>query len=211
MAPSKVRRPAPRSFYLSGGLAVCAKCGSRLKGRSWTAEAAWGGRSPAAQPRPCCASAAACISAPPRPDFVASLVIARLSSPKFRARLEASANDPGIDDLYRRLSKLDAVADDLASSFGAGELDRRAYRVAAERNDAERLAVDREVRARVGERRSVLVGAPSTEDALVKWWEAATIQQRHALVASVVDEVRVEPAVRGRQAFDPDRLEVAWR
>lgn len=151
------------------------------------------------------------ISAGALEDFIASLVIARLSSSAFRARLEASANDPGVDDLYRRLSKLDAVADDLASAFGAGELDRRAYKVAAERNETERRAVDRELRARVGERTTVLAGAPSTEAALVSWWDSATVAQRHALTTAVIDQIRVGPAIRGRKRFDPDRLDVVWR
>jgi DNA invertase Pin-like site-specific DNA recombinase len=37
LAPSKARRHAPRSYFLSGGLLVCGRCGESLKGRSWTA------------------------------------------------------------------------------------------------------------------------------------------------------------------------------
>lgn len=95
-------------------------------------------------------------------------MIARLSSNAFRKRLEARAADPHVDDLYRRLRKLDTAADDLASAFGAGEVDRRAYKVASERNDLERQAVQRELRAKAGERTSVLSGMPSTEAALLK-------------------------------------------
>ena len=55
------------------------------------------------------------------------------------------------------------TADDLASALGAGEIDERAFRGATERNDTERRAVERELRARIGERTSVVSDAPSTE------------------------------------------------
>ena len=138
-------------------------------------------------------------------------MIARLSSKAFRSRLEASASDPGVDDLYRRLGKLDAAADDLASALGAGELDRRGYKIASERNTTERGVLERELRARVGERTTVLSGAPSTEAALVSWWEDATVSQRHALTASVIEQIEVGPAVRGQRRFDPERLDIRWR
>jgi DNA invertase Pin-like site-specific DNA recombinase len=211
LAPSNHRRVAPRSYYLSGGLLVCGKCGSRMKGRAWDAR---DGR-PARRAQYACASGmehrgcGLAITAEPVEDFVASLVIARLSSKAFRKRLEAAAEDPGVDDLYRRLTKLDTVADDLASAFGAGELDRRAYKIATERNETERTALTRELRARVGERSTVLTGAPSTEAALISWWEKATVHQRHSLTAAVISEIRAGPATRGKR-FDPERLVITW-
>jgi site-specific DNA recombinase len=195
LAPSKSRRVAPRSYYLSGGLLICGKCRASLKGRSWTAP---DGRKRRRAQYACsgamdhngCGGTA--VTAEPLEDWIASLVIARLSSSAFRARLEASATDPGVDDLYRQLSKLDATADELASAFGAGELDRRAYKVASERNTTERRAVERELRARVGERSTALTGAPSTESALVSWWSdarsgSATHSRRRSLSRSPWD------------------------
>lgn len=214
MAPSKSRRAAPRSYYLSGGLLICGRCEARLKGRSWTAP---DGR-PRRRAQYACAGAmdhngcgGTAVMAEPLEDWIASLVIARLSSSTFRARLEASGTDPGVDDLYRQLSKLDATADELASAFGAGELDRRAYKVASERNTTERRAVARELGARVGERSTALTGAPSTESALVSWWSDASVGQRHALTAAVIEQITVGPAIRGQKRFDPERLNIDWR
>jgi site-specific DNA recombinase len=212
LAPSAVRPVAPRNYFLSGGLLFCGRCGGRMKGRAWTGE----GRPRRSQYS--CASQtdhSGCggvgIVAEPLEDFVASLVIVRLASPAFRERLEASADDPGVEDLYRRTAKLDAVADDLASAFGAGEMDRRAFKLATERNSLERRSLEREIRARVGERTSILTGARSTEAALTKWWRSANVHERHALTAAVVDEIRVSPAIQGMKRFDPDRLEITWR
>jgi DNA invertase Pin-like site-specific DNA recombinase len=213
LAPSVTSRYSSRSYYLSGGLLVCDRCGARLKGRSWTAP---DGR-PARRAQYSCAGATegngcggVAVTASPLEDWIASLVIARLSSKAFRRRLEARAADPHVEDLYRRLRKLDAAADDLASAFGAGELDRRAYKVASERNDLERQAVQRELRARAGERTTILAGAPSTEAALLSWWGTATVAQRHALTAAVIHEIRVGPAIRGKR-FDAGRLTLDWR
>jgi site-specific DNA recombinase len=214
LEPSAARRQTPRSYFLSGGLLLCGRCGARMKGRSWAAlDGRTGRRSQyscagASEHNGCAGTA---ITATPIEDWIGSLVIARLSSRAFRRRLQAASEDPGVEGLYRRAAKLDAVADDLASALGAGELDRRAYRVATDRNETERKAVQRELRTRTGERSTVLSGAPSTEAALVAWWETATVQQRHALAAAVIEEIRVGPAIRGRKTFDPDRLEVIVR
>jgi hypothetical protein len=104
LAPSKSRRAAPRSYYLSGGLLVCGHCKASMKGRSWTAP---DGR-PRRRAQYACSGAmdhngcgGTAVTAEPLEDRIASLVIARLSSSAFRARPEASATDPRVDDLYR--------------------------------------------------------------------------------------------------------------
>jgi len=212
LAPSKVRRAAARTYYLSGGLLRCGRCGGAMKGRSWTAPDGRAMRraqyacSSATEHRGCGGTA---IAAPPLEEFVAGIVVARLASPAFRERLEARS--PAVDDLYRRLAKLDTAAADVASAFGAGEIGRRDFKVARERNDLERRGIERELRGRLGKRSEILHDAPSTEAALVRWWEAATVPQRHALTAVVVDEIRVGPAVRGQKRFDPERLSIVPR
>jgi DNA invertase Pin-like site-specific DNA recombinase len=212
LARSKVRRSKPRAYFLSGGLLVCGRCGSRLKGRAWDAA---DGR-PSRRAQYACANGmehrgcGLAITAAPLEDFIAGVVIARLSSEAFRARLEAAADDPAVDDLYRRLGKLEAAAEDVAAAFGAGELDRRGYKVAAERNEQDRRVLERELRSRVGERSTILTGAPSTEVALREWWEAASLHQRHALTAAVISEIRVGPAHQGKR-FTPERLDIDVR
>jgi DNA invertase Pin-like site-specific DNA recombinase len=208
LAPRRVRQPVPRAYFLAGGLLLCGKCEHRLKGRHWRQGDRPRYGCPSDVPGSC---GGISIAGQPLEDWVASLVIARLSSKAFRKRLQASSTDPGVDDLYRRFAKLDAAADDLASALGAGELDRRAYKVASERNLTERRVVERELRTRVGERTTVLSGAPSTEQALLTWWEDASVHQRHALTGAVVDAIHVGPAIRGMKRFDPDRLAITWR
>jgi site-specific DNA recombinase len=213
LAPTAIRRATARSYYLSGGLLRCGRCGSGLKGRSWTPREGRGRRAQYA----CSGSmdhngcGGVAIAAEPIDRFVAQIVIARLASPELRARLEASEDDAATDDLFRLLSKLDVAADDLASAFGAGELDRRGYRVARERNVLERRLIERDLRGRVDHRGSVLRGLPSTEAGLLRWWADASVTKRHALASLVIEEVIVRQAVRGRKQFDPERLDVTVR
>jgi hypothetical protein len=42
-------------------------------------------------------------------------------------------------------------------------------------------------------------------------WPAMAIDQRRAVVDELVDQVIVGPAVRGRNRFDPGRVEIVWR
>ena len=42
-------------------------------------------------------------------------------------------------------------------------------------------------------------------------WDALDLSQQHAIVASVLDSVRVGPARRGYNRFDESRLTPLWR
>ena len=56
----------------------------------------------------------------------------------------------------------------------------------------------------------ILTGLPTGRDALQATWESADVGWRRALVAAVVDRIKVRSAVRGRTTFDPDRLHINW-
>ena len=66
------------------------------------------------------------------------------------------------------------------------------------------------------ERRNVNVtNAPSVPvgsvDALVAWWEFATLSQKRALVEWNVVGVKVKSQSTSRHKYEPDRVEVTWR
>jgi DNA invertase Pin-like site-specific DNA recombinase len=213
LTPSPVRKPRPRSFPLAGGILLCGRCNRRLKGRRWSVigprrtrrQYSCGGQS---EYNGCPGIG---VDADAVESFIASLVITRLSTPRLRARLAKGNDDSHTRALHATLRKLERAADDLAEAFGAGELDRRAYRVASDRNVTERRAVEADVRAAAGAQTSAIVEAPNTERALADWWRQADVQRRHALVSAVIDSIIVNPVVPGTRKFDPDRLEIAWR
>ena len=53
-----------------------------------------------------------------------------------------------------------------------------------------------------------LVGAPG---ALRGAWPKLDLDRRRLVLNAVLDRVMVGPAVRGRNRFDPDRVELVWR
>ena len=46
---------------------------------------------------------------------------------------------------------------------------------------------------------------------LEDWWETASLDRRRALVQMAVEKVIINPAVKGRNFFDPSRIEIVWK
>ena len=46
---------------------------------------------------------------------------------------------------------------------------------------------------------------------LRRQWPSKTIDQQRAIIAALVDHVVLEPAVKGRNIFDPDLVRIVWR
>jgi hypothetical protein len=42
-------------------------------------------------------------------------------------------------------------------------------------------------------------------------WPSIGMDRQRAVIAAVIDRVVIHPAVKGRKAFDPDRVEIIWR
>jgi hypothetical protein len=42
-------------------------------------------------------------------------------------------------------------------------------------------------------------------------WPTLTVSQRRSIVLTLVEKVKVAPAVPGRNTFDPERLSITWR
>ncbi len=61
------------------------------------------------------------------------------------------------------------------------------------------------------EGRFVLATVPVGRSALETAWTDADISWRRALIRAVLDSVVVNPAVQGRNFFDPSRVELVWR
>ena len=57
----------------------------------------------------------------------------------------------------------------------------------------------------------MLATVPVGRSALETAWTDADISWRKALIRAVLDSVVVNPAVKGRNFFDPSRVELVWR
>jgi DNA invertase Pin-like site-specific DNA recombinase len=195
--PERKKGGQPRRYLLTGGIAVCGKCGANLVAR------------PRQDKQRCyvCASG---------PNFDGCGGIRALAEPfeRFVLEMVAGALDAGaldvvqgdesedeehVEEVRRLEADLDALADDLV----AGVIGREAFAKASARIEA-RLTDVRRVIAAAAPQRSVQL------DADVDLGDVDLDRQR-AIVSAVVDRVIVKPGLRGRNRFDPDRFEIAWR
>jgi site-specific DNA recombinase len=56
-----------------------------------------------------------------------------------------------------------------------------------------------------------LATLPAGERALREAWETRGLSWRRAVLAAVVERVVLHPCLKGRNVFDPSRIEVVWR
>ncbi|MDQ3573858.1 MAG: recombinase family protein [Actinomycetota bacterium] len=198
---------ARRGYLLSGGLALCGLCGSSL----------------VARPRDDKRRTYVCSSGPgfggcgkirvladPLEDLVADAVILRLDGPELASALAARAGDEQEEAALSRVIATDeARLVELAEMWAAGDISRGEW-VAARKAVEGRLEAGKKALSRHRHMTAVddFVGRPG---ALRSAWEGLNLDRRRAVVAAVVDLVVVGPAVRGRNRFDPERVDVVWR
>lgn len=115
------------------------------------------------------------------------------------------AVDPADTD---RIAALEARLDELADMLGADEIDRAGYGRARKKADDELQPIRRRVERQ--RTRSAIDGFLDGTDPIVDRWEAATIPVQRAVLAAMLTEVLVLPAVRGRGRIDFGRIDPTW-
>lgn len=116
---------------------------------------------------------------------------------------------PACRDLRQADDKLDTLRDrldELADSFAAGEITRREWLRAREGIEARIAEVERTLR-RSSTAAPLDLGDEPVRDA----WAELSLERQRAVLAAVVERVTVGPAVRGRNRFDPERVDMTWR
>jgi site-specific DNA recombinase len=196
---------SPRRYLLTG-MIRCAECGAKLVAR------------PRSDKRRCyvCATGPGfngCgkirVLAEPVEDLVAEAVIQRLDSPHLAAALAELAVGNNGDDLASGVSDNERRLTELAEDWAHGKISRAEWLAA--RNVVERrLDTARKALAR-STRTTALDGFFGAQGALRTAWPALGIDRRRAVLAAVLDRVTIRPAVRGRNRFDPARVDVTWR
>jgi site-specific DNA recombinase len=147
--------------------------------------------------------------AEPLEDYVRDAVFLRLAGPALDVVRAEVSESPPEDGLGAELAAFEVRRRESAAAYAEGALSLEAFRH-ADRDLQGRI--DR-VRAQIGQRdRRAFAGAlPPSTKALPSWWEDATPEQRRQLVGLVVEAVTLEPAVPGRNRFDPERVSITWR
>jgi site-specific DNA recombinase len=186
--------------YLLSGLVYCGDCGRRMSTR------------PTAKGRHrylCVRDRGGCghrgIDAAGTEDLVVEAVMIRLDTPALSAAVAKSTQQQ--DDDGGELVELEGRLDQLAEMFASGEIGRREW-LKARASLEDRLQAARARLARQS-RTDALTGMEG--GVLREAWGQMTFDRRRAVIAAVLDRVTVGPAVKGRNRFDPERVDVVWR
>lgn len=207
--PRRRRGGRPREYLLTGGLLLCGLCGTRLYAQP---KAPKEPGQPSRRCYRCLRLEGGCggirCLAEPLDAEVRDVVLAAVDGPDLRETLEAS------DDSYRELlDQLRADEDALhaleVSHFTEGHPSKPAYLKSREKLTDRIEATKRALAHR--NTSETLQGLPLGQGALRDTWEAWTNQQRRRLLQTVLDAIVLHPAVRGRNFFDPNRVEYRWR
>lgn len=194
--------------YLLTGYAHCSLCDARLIAR------------PKADGRRCyvCATGPGFKGcgkirslAEPVEEFVAEAILASMD---FSALDRALGQQNGSVSKERRL--LDAIRteeealDQLARDFYAERLLSRSEFLAAKSAVESKIEDARAELAKIESGR-VFMDFPRSERALRDAWENRGLEWRRAVVDAVLDRVVLHPAVKGRNFFDPNRVEIVFK
>lgn len=140
------------------------------------------------------------------------LVLADVTEVLGTADLSAAVADIGTDhqaDPSSAVREIEARQTELAEMFAAAEITRTEWTTARDALErrlevARSEVVDAAVQRRAG---TVLAGVDDLAAAL----EVMTLDQRRAVIASVVDRVVIAPTTKANNQFDPSRVSITWK
>jgi site-specific DNA recombinase len=199
------RRPVRR--YLLAGLLRCGLCGAALISRPQ----ANGERRYVCAPGP---GRAGCgrtaIKAEPIEAFLAAAVLERLDSPALAAALAGAAEaDAATAAEQQALREDEDQLADLARQWADRSITSPEWRTARDIIEA-RIAATRHQIERLS-RSSAIDAFVGHSSALRATWATLPLDRQRSIVSAVLDRAIVRPAVRGRGAFDADRIEPVWK
>ena len=193
--------------YLLGGLLVCGDCGERLVARPRS-----GG-----QRRYACVKGvgfSGCgkryINADEVERFVTEAVLHRLDSRELQRTIERRRQRaPQAERWWQEAEAAQQQLEELAEAYGQREITMSEWK-AARRPIEQRLTAARKQLAKVTHG-GLLDSYVGHGERLRADWDALDLSQQHAVVAAVLDSVRIGPARRGYNRFDESRLTPLWR
>lgn len=134
-------------------------------------------------------------------DHVSDLILEALANPRIGEALERRQGADN-SEIVAKLDALDRRRTELAEAFAMNEIDRAQLRAGTARIDEQR----QDLRSQLAPTRGPLL----TVGDLVDLWESEDVEWRHRVAAVLFDKVIVNPAVRGRNYFDPGRVDIVW-
>ena len=150
------------------------------------------------------------VLAEPLESFVAQAVLYRLDTPELAQALkQARKANSEHDDLASRITGDQEMLDTLAADYAAKTIPHREWLIARKPIQTRIDAAKRRL-SRVSQTHPIdeYVGrSPALRDA----WADLPLTRQAAIIRTLIEEIEVAPALRGRNRFDPDRLTPTWR
>ncbi len=195
-----------RSYLLSGGLLRCGRCGEPLVARPRQD----GVRRYVCARQPGLANCGKMARlAEPVEDVVTEAVFQALEGADLAAYIRRDDREADAA-LWDAVAADEAALEDLARDYYAEKAISRPEFFAARDVLEERLERNRAAMAR-SSRSDVLNVVIGSGIDLRKMWTERSLDWRRAVIAAIIDHVVIEPAVRGRSAFDASLVRPVWR
>ena len=204
--PGRRTNRSPRRYPLTG-LVHCGACGARLVARPRDD----------GQRRYICAKGpgffgcgGTSILAEPLEVFVAEAVLHRLDTPRLqRAVSRTLSAEDDADALQTDLDHAEAELEDLARLRGEGSISVREWMAARGPIERRREAATKALQGISGA--SALDGFVGRPGMLRAQWTDLDVARQRAIIAAVLPRIIINAAVRGRNRFDPGRIQPVWR
>jgi hypothetical protein len=145
--------------------------------------------------------------AEPLEDLVVAALVAAFDSPSFTAELRHREHDEAGRGEVERIAADEAALAELATDYYAERRLTRAEYDAAAGVVRARLDLARRRLSRLA-RTDVIADYAGRLDAT---WPTQSLDQKRSIIGGAIDHIVVGPARRGRNTFDPSRVDVRWR
>jgi site-specific DNA recombinase len=204
--PDRRTNRTPRRYPLTG-LVHCGGCGARLVARPRGD----------GERRYLCAKGpgfsgcgGTAILAEPLESFVAEAVLHRLDSPRLqRAVARTLSTEHDAEVVQQELEQADTELENLATLHGQGQITVKEWMAARKPIETRREQAARRLGQLSGA--SALDGFVGRPGSLRAQWAQLDPARQRAVIATVLPRIVINAAVRGRNRFDPGRIEPIWR
>lgn len=199
--------PTPRVNPLVG-LLYCGRCGTRMIAhRAYSGKRQY--RCSSEPDRGGCGRMSSL--ADPLEDHLLDRIVDVLADGGLDAILAQRATaTPDRERLARQLAEDEAALQQLTTDHYVDRIIGRDEFLTA-RSALEQRASESRQRLAALSQAGVLSAVDPSEDAVRARWDAGSVEWRQSFVESLVVKVRLSPAVKGRNFFDPTRVHVDWR
>jgi hypothetical protein len=147
--------------------------------------------------------------AEPVEAWITEAVLYRLDSPQLAEALRHGDRSSEADNFERGLEEDLAQLDELGTAYGAKHITMSEW-LAARRPIEERIEHSRKRLSRMTAT-TALDGFVGHSEQLRSIWNDLPLTRRRAVIAAVMDHAVIGAGLRGRNRFDPERIQPAWR